>query len=202
MGTRGLIGFYKDKTTKAMYNHWDSYPNGLGRDVLRAIKGRTTKELNDTFDRIILVVEHKTRPTKEQIEECKEFNNLEVGEDIMEHSYAMKRRIDDWYNLLREAQGRLDYYIDGKLRYMIDSKDFIKDSLFCEWGYIVNLDTNELEVWRGFQKTSNKNRYSIDKPDDSGYYSCDIMTKFPLSDLPLEDKFVAELERIDAIERE
>ncbi len=34
--------------------------------------------------------------------------------------------------------------------YMIDSLEFAKDSLFCEWGYLVNLDENVLEVYRGF----------------------------------------------------
>lgn len=43
---------------------------------------------------------------------------------------------------------------------MIDSSHFLLDSLYCEWGYILNLDTKMLEVWRGWQTTSDPdNRY-------------------------------------------
>ena len=59
---------------------------------------------------------------------------------------------DDWYCLLRHAQGDLNVYKNG-LRYMIDNHDFIKDSLFCEYAYIINLDTKRLEFYVGFQKT-------------------------------------------------
>lgn len=31
---------------------------------------------------------------------------------------------------------------------MIDNVSFLQDSLFCEWGYVINLDTNVLEIYR------------------------------------------------------
>jgi hypothetical protein len=37
MGTRGLIGFVIKGRRRATYNHFDSYPEGLGFDVLRFI---------------------------------------------------------------------------------------------------------------------------------------------------------------------
>ncbi|EPB8173238.1 hypothetical protein ACRTAL_002416 [Clostridium perfringens] len=38
--------------------------------------------------------------------------------------------------------------------------DFIKDALNCEWGYLINLDTNKLEVYKGQNKTEDlKCRY-------------------------------------------
>ncbi len=30
--------------------------------------------------------------------------------------------------------------------------DFIKDGLNCEWGYLINLDTNKLEIYKGLNK--------------------------------------------------
>ena len=38
MGTRGVIIFRKDGIEKGVYNHWDSYPSGLGEDVVNMIK--------------------------------------------------------------------------------------------------------------------------------------------------------------------
>jgi hypothetical protein len=80
--------------------------------------------------------------------------------------------------LLREAQGDLTAFKKG-LRYMIDYANFLKNSLFCEWGYVINLDTNQLEVYRGFQKKPNDNRYVVSKPDD-GYYNCALAHTFDI----------------------
>lgn len=35
---------------------------------------------------------------------------------------------------------------------MLDGIDFIKDSVFCEYAYIINIGTQELEVYLGFNK--------------------------------------------------
>jgi hypothetical protein len=69
-----------------------------------------------------------------------------------------------WYDLLRSDQGDLEAYAEIGL--MIDSASFIKDSLFCEWAYIINLDRGVLEVYRGFQtKKPKKNRYALSKEE-------------------------------------
>ena len=41
MGTRGAIGWSKGGVTKVTYNHFDSYPDGLGLDVVKYLKGKT-----------------------------------------------------------------------------------------------------------------------------------------------------------------
>ena len=33
MGTRGFVGVKVDNTIKGSYNHFDSYPDGLGQDI-------------------------------------------------------------------------------------------------------------------------------------------------------------------------
>ena len=65
---------------------------------------------------------------------------------------------------------------------MIDSQNFIKNSLFCEWGYIINLDDNTLEIWKGFQQKSQKNnRYGCEKWE--GYYPCKNIKKIKLEEI-------------------
>jgi hypothetical protein len=173
MGTRGVIGLYKDGKTKVTYNHYDSYPSYLGVNFLNDIKEYTEEEISEAFDRIIMVDKDK-KPTKEQIKQCKKFCDLSVS----------SQSETDWYCLLRNAQGNIKAWLDGEIDYMIDSQDFLKDSLFCEWGYIVNLDERVLEVWTGFSQGITKNRYMIDRVDDRGFGNCVLIKKYPLFDLP------------------
>lgn len=172
MGTRGIYGFYKYGIDKITYNHFDSYPEGLGEDIVKFIHNTSILEMNEIFNKIILVNDN-TIPTAEQIFECTEYYDNNVS----------SRTITDWYCLLRKAQGNLETYKSG-LKYMIDNKDFIKDSLFCEWGYIINLDKNILEIYKGFQKTPNKNRYFYDGRERDGYYNCKLIKTFPLNNIP------------------
>lgn len=208
MGTRGTYGFRKGGKDKLTYNHYDSYPDGLGAEVVQFVRDTPVQELNDIFDRLIMVEEDDT-PTPEQIAECARFTDLSVS------SHPTK----DWYCLLRNAQGKLSALreveqhqpsgpfpfteggvflpnvpVPNALRYMIDQSEFIKDSLFCEHGYIINLDTNELEYWLGFQRHGPQkgNRYGDKKPadwtpkysGDSYYYPCALVGRWPLAELP------------------
>ena len=167
MSTRGCYGFRNNGIDKLTYNHCDSYPDCLGQIMVGFCKETSIEEMNEIFDRIILV-NAESKPTKKQIEECQQYYNGNVGDCT----------IEGWYCLLRETQGDPNVYKDG-LRYMIDNHDFIKDSLFCEYAYIINLDTNSLEFWVGFQKEPDvTNRYGIEKED--GYYPCKMVAYYPL----------------------
>lgn len=145
MSTRGYYGIKKKGELKGSYNHFDSYASGLGKDLVETInkikKEDRLKVLNETFDYIELV-DSNIAPTKEQQEICKNANvvDLNVG----------NRSLDEWYCLLRKTQGNLDIYINKVVPYMENGNDFIDDTLFCEWAYIINLDTNKFEVIYGW----------------------------------------------------
>ena len=36
-------------------------------------------------------------------------------------------------------------YLNG-LKYMLNGNDFLNDEIFCEYAYIINLDTNTLDI--------------------------------------------------------
>ena len=174
MWTRGLWGFYSDGVTKATYNHSDSYPDGLGTTILKFIAKNKSKPLKEIFGNIQMIKEDD-EPTKEQIEECHEYCDLTVSSQTEK----------DWYCLLRDTQGNPKAYMDG-LKYMINSQEFIENSLFCEYAYIINLDRNVLEFYDGFNKKiqcKKVNRYMTDKPNGDGYYPCKLVLEIPFKDI-------------------
>ena len=70
MSTRGLWGFYKNGVTKATYNHFDSYPQGLGNNILKFIDKTCDEQLNGVFSKIVMVDENK-KPSNKNIEKYK-----------------------------------------------------------------------------------------------------------------------------------
>lgn len=171
MSSRGVYGFRRNGVDKITYSHSCSYPTILGESILKFIKSTPVEEMDSIFEKIIMINE-ENKPTKEQIEECKEYFDSSIRDN----------NIEDWYCLLRKSQGTLMPYKED-LKYMIDSEDFIKSSLQCEWGWIINLDTNQLEVYIGFQREIDDNRYSVDKPDNYGYYNCKLFKSISFNEL-------------------
>jgi hypothetical protein len=179
MGTRGVVGFHVNGKDKVSYNHSDSYPSGLGAEVLAFIQGTSLAEIKKTAERIILIDED-IPPTPEQIKDCEPWTDLGVS----------SQSTSDWYCLLRGAQGDLSAYTDG-LKYMPDSNSFLLDSLFCEYAYIINTDEQVLEFYSGFNKKSRlrKGRYAaIQSEPDSNYYGVALIKKYPLEDILAADE--------------
>lgn len=179
MGTRGCYGFHSGEKDKLTYNHSDSYPTYLGFNILSFVHNTPESELRAVADRIELVDEDSA-PSPEQIETFKGYSDVSVG----------TQTLTDWYCLLRQTQGDLAPYRDG-LRHMIDSHDFLKGSLFCEWAYIINVDTLELEIYKGFNTrkyVKNGGRYAkycLDEKPVCGkkYYGVTLLATLKLSDI-------------------
>lgn len=180
MGTRGAYGFRIDGKDYLTYNHWDSYPTGMGAVLVEEIGGWNGNiEEMRALARHVRLIDRNTLPTDEQIKACAEYTDLGVN----------GQSTSDWYCLLRKAQGSLLAALDIGL--MIDGHDFVRDSLFCEWAYIVNFDTGTFEVYRGFQKKKHrKGRFGRLKPlshDVDGiseYYPIALYAEYPLDSIP------------------
>lgn len=186
MGTRGTYGFRKDGVDKLTYNHFDSYPSYLGEKIVSFCYEHSIEEFNELFDKIVLVNESE-KPTPEQIDICRQNGLINLA--------VSSKSEDDWYCLLRNCQGDLDALFEmNNKAYMIDNGDFIKNSLWCEYGYIINLDEEVLEYYEGFQKQpQSDNRYGC-IPDEHGYYPCKLILEIPLNELDDVDKIVHMME--------
>lgn len=172
MGTRGTFGFRQDGQDKLAYNHFDSYPDGLGYGVIDGLSKVGRANLAGKVRNIKLVTD-EVPPTEEQIQELASFSDTRVG----------KQTNREWYCLLRECQGDVEKTIAAG--YMESSPNFIKDSLFCEYGYIVNLDEDVLELYQGFQKSyHSKGRYASTESERAAsgndYYPSALIGTIPL----------------------
>lgn len=140
MGTRGAFGFKFDQKEIIFYNHWDSYPSGLGNDIVNYVKSVT--DWNLVRDKVTQFncVNEEIHPTPEQKLRAYQLGTVNLG--------VSKENDNDWYCLTREAQGNVNLTLD--LGFGVTSNSFLRDSLFCEYAYIINLDTMELEFYEGF----------------------------------------------------
>lgn len=211
MGTRGFVGVVIDGTVKASYQQYDSYPSGVGVEVLGWLRdsGEFTIDHARKQARDLRMVDENDTPSAEEFEQyASTHQNVSTGED--------------WYSLLRGNQGDLGAIL--RTGVATDMADFPIDSLFCEWGYLVDLDAETLEVYEGFQKTLPKEgrwagrptaeedaeaykQHLADcaengrepwRPEVSEYKAVERVAVYPLDSLPSDDDFVGKLEPREA----
>jgi len=167
VGTRGLIGVRLDGKDYLTYNHFDSYPSGLGVAAVLAVD-----EMDEDLDywkdltRRVKVVNPTDVPAMEELQ-----NHVSLWEKDCEAPPT------EYYDFLHPLQGDIKAML--RMGILIDSGEFINDSLFCEWAYILNLDTRTLEVYHGWQNQKGVGRYAAaaDKPDENGYWPCSLVAE-------------------------
>jgi hypothetical protein len=179
MGTRGFIGFVVDGIEKIIYNHFDSYPGGLGIDVLEWLANAELAKTKDQA-RSLRMVKRGDEPTAADIQRLRRFADTGVSTG----------QLDEWYVLLRKTQGDPALILEAGVAE--DAIEFPKDSLFCEWGYLIDFDVDRLEVYRGFQHSSpSAGAWQGGGPDKNGYYPVTLAASWPLSSLPTSEQFLA-----------
>jgi hypothetical protein len=149
----GVYGFIKNGVKKIGYKHCDSYIEVLGIKIAKFINETTKEEMEEIFEKIILV-DNSTEATDEQIKRCEKWFQPIHG-----------REKSNWYNLLRLTQGNLYLYKDGELEYMFNGED-----LYVEYKYIINLDNNKFEIYETDFETEEEKMigiYPLDKVNES-----------------------------------
>mmetsp|Transcript_14809 Transcript_14809/g.16397 ORF Transcript_14809/g.16397 Transcript_14809/m.16397 type:complete len:170 (+) Transcript_14809:277-786(+) len=139
MGTRGLFGYYHKGNFYVVYNHWDSYPSGLGEaildEVLSIIK---PTQLQSWIERIdsIKVIDPNTKPTPEDVKKTVGSHDLSVSD----------QSLDDWYCLLRGCQGSLSAVLCSG--YLLNHTQQSGEPDWEEYSYILNLDSNSFDYYK------------------------------------------------------
>jgi len=120
MGTRGLLGFIILGQRHAAYNHWDSYPDCLGMDIVKFISSLTPEDYATMAHLVagITWVDSESKPSPELQERYRDlgFSDTRVSNQSLE----------DWYCLLRKTQGAaaLPAIQSGALKHMAESRKF------------------------------------------------------------------------------
>lgn len=228
MGTRNLTMVIdkKGELKIAQYGQWDGYPSGVGASVLEFAKDKTSlNTLELVLDKVkffntenadenikAFIEEYSKREpnynyeTNERQEDTRTEQNLfwftnfisrDIGAYILRNIVKLYTK-KDFNNLPKEFNNNI---------YLKDSSNFGKDSLMCEWAYCINLQTNKLECFQGFNQDKSKeherfttNQEEVDKRFDytnERYYGIALIKEYDLDNLPTEEEFVAELENFE-----
>lgn len=184
MSTRGFLGFVADEHETITYSHSDSYPDYLGLNILEW--ARSVDDWGPVKDRAaaIVHVSDDGPPTDELRRRLAKFADGNVSSG------------DDWYALLRRTQGDPAAILEAG--YAEHDAEWPADSLFCEWGYLLDLDREVLEVYRGFQTEPHADGRFHDRPRPtdrhhlpSQYYPVRLIGSWKLTALPDRNAFLA-----------
>lgn len=181
MGTRGLLAFAHDGEVKATYNHFDSYPSGLGNAVAKFIAGGFDLDEAKALFKALVAVNEDEKPTTEQQAQLLKYFDDRVS----------TRSSEEWYALLRHTQGEPEEFL--KAGFFIDNIEFAKDSLFCEWGYVVDLDREVLEIYKGFQ-TEDHTEGRFAGPRDEKYKPIRLVKELSFEEIRENPEILIELE--------
>ncbi|MFW6024976.1 MAG: hypothetical protein ACOCRX_01405 [Candidatus Woesearchaeota archaeon] len=187
MSTRGLIGFKNDDVYKVMYCHSDSYPKGLGDEVVDFINKYlqnkdNIEQLKENVSNVVMVEQNDT------------INDIDCDnpQKLLKMLYNKIKEFGEettCYQLLRDFQGIdiVKEIFNGNISIMHDDFEFFEDSLFMEYGYVINLDDETLDLYRGFNKFPMKEinplygRIKNEQGYESDYYPAKFVGSFPIN---------------------
>lgn len=184
MGTRGALGFVYGTEEKVTYNHFDSYPSGLGVDVLAWLRSADLATVAEQVKNLRLVNEDDI-PTEDDKRHLLDMGVVDTG--------VGRQSTDDWYCLLRGTQGNPAAILAAGV--MSDGSKFPASSLWCEYAYVVDLDRAVFQAYKGFQKAPHNLGRFADRPDPTevkeGYWPVALVAEWSLEHLPNDDDFCA-----------
>lgn len=167
MGTRGALGFIVNGVSKFTYNQYDSYPEWLGVRILEWLHSLNESSWIDARMMATLLepVTDETPATPDQIAYCTEngWYNPKVG---------VPSGHPTWYQLLRETQGDPAAILRA-IRYE-EAGDFVSDTLFCEYFYVIDFDRAEF--------VSYENAYESQQAR--------VLARIPFSALPSKEDYL------------
>lgn len=176
MGTANLTMVKRNGEYKvAQYGSFDGYPSGQG---FKTVKFLT--QPNFTYNLFINRIDKLTHWTKE------------------EHD-KLNNQLSDWGVKYPElspylSADILDLIYKGEIIKVNLRTNFASNSLFCEWAWSINLDTNCLDCFKGFQiepLTENQPFYYLQNKmtEKDKYYPIKLICSIPFDEL---SKFITQ----------
>ncbi len=180
MGTRNLTVIIQNgKQVIAQYGKWDGYFSGAGLIVKNAI----TKNINENF---IINLKKCSYISEERLKVL--WN--EVGSDGTGWvSCHIAEKFNELHPQLYRNMGAkiIDFLCKDNTNDIIeidDSFEFGYDGLFCEYGYVYDLDRLCLDVYVGGQHDEVVGLWSDkDATQDNGYTAISLLKTFTINEL-------------------
>lgn len=183
MSTRGFLGFVADERETITCIHYDAYPGGLGADVLTWARTVADWDAVRRQAAALVHIDADVMPTEEQYAALAQYAKPGAGGPESEPG-------EEWYRLLCRTFG--DPAATLAAGHAPHAPDWPGDSLWCEWGYLLDLDAKTFEVYKGFQKAPHKGRFSSRETNPrSGYYPVKLFASWSLDALPDDGDFLA-----------
>lgn len=186
----GLLGFCDECDDAAHFVYHRTSPTALGRRTAFAVMDMLDAwgihEMRLRFKRLNIIpgrYNEQPMPSDMQIATLKPWTNLKVAD----------RSPYDWYCLLAKTEGDAKKILESG--YIVDALQFIARSAECHWAYIINLETEKLEVYEGKQtKPHTAGRYcqavADYRPEEC--IPCALTHEIPFADLAVTDWDVVE----------
>lgn len=206
MGTRNLTvvvlgGEYK----VAQYGQWDGYPEGQGATVLGFLRSLTPAKKKNFIKKVKAIREITPEEGKKTWVDC----GADPNSDLVSMDIADKHT--KLYPQLSRDTG-------AKILDLIAEKDegiglhnqlsFAADSLFCEFAYVIDLDKDTFEIYRGFNQSplDKKERFAdlekivgkeaLKANMNEKYTPIRLLTKFNIKKLPTKKAFLSTCEKL------
>ncbi|GCA62944.1 hypothetical protein KIPB_006789 [Kipferlia bialata] len=153
MGTRGLQGYRVGGEDKVSYHHYDCYPSGLGKAVLKYVRGCGSIEALREQAQAIEVVDDESAVSEAHMVAAETLHaalRASEPEDRPLKYYpevslpSAEDRADCTYADLLDCNVSLKAL--SSLGFLVDSTHFLSNCLFNEWTYIINVWT--MRCWR------------------------------------------------------
>lgn len=200
MGTRGLTCVVQDNEYKvAQYGQWDHYLDGAGLSILHALRNIVPNL--DAFKQTI-----RTRVERYTDQELSNVWNAYIAPLVTSGWVPMEveeKVKNDYPTFSRDmGYGIIAHISNGANANIIPVHprlSFAADSLFCEYCYVIDLDKDTFEVYKGFNKTplSSDERFYFLQNEDKEYYPVRHAATFSLDDLPSDDEFMKKFDEGD-----
>lgn len=192
MGTRHVIAVVQDNAYKvAQYGQWDGYPSGQGLDVLAFLQKEDLALFAEKIGEVSFLTDQELQ---DRWVECgakpdDQFVTTDIS-DLFAKKYPENSRNTgaDLLKIIQQA--------DRPIK-VTNSIDFAGDSLFCEWGYVIDLDKQTFEVYEGFNKEplDESERFVSFQREGSDYTPIRLVASYALNDLPTKKAFLEQLEK-------
>jgi len=176
MGTRNLtIVISENKTKVAQYGQWNGYPEGQGKTILMFLKKCDLNTFRERLNHLSFL---------SQREVTNRWNECEI-----------KGNNSNYPELIRNTGAKiLELIYDGKVTQLWNRSNFLRDSLWCEWVYVIDLDTQRFEVYSNFSKKhlTERDRFYNIKYKKKSSCQIKIIKSYSLRRLPTVKQFITD----------